>query len=332
MSKVIIVQNSAFQIYRYIRSNADRNILDKDNIKPTASSRVPKKMTAKDLKSAIENNYATHSLLGLADTRLDVLCSNKNQYRMPGINLHYTKLKLPRNSFWQLSEDLYISSPELLFCQMAEVLSPAMLALLGLELCGTFSLSNIPENRFCKEIRPLTSIDKIRAYIAKLDKLPRKPRYLQKAKEIAKYLADGSASPQESRLWTALCLPPKYGGFGLGGFKMNAKVLLSKEASSLVGAKYIRPDISNEVSKIAIEYDSDAYHDNELQNRKDKMRINALHHDGWKTYNFVPGQFKNVQTFRNLAFDILRANSQSTRIRIRNFDSLNRRLLQELSR
>lgn len=97
---------------------------------------------------------------------------------------------------------------------------------------------------------------------------------------VANLLSDFSASPQESRLYIILTLPRSYGGFGVKNLKFNCRIGLSKEAQTICGKKHIKPDLCNPKTKIAIEYDSDAYHSEISQNRTDKKRLDALMYDG----------------------------------------------------
>lgn len=134
------------------------------------------------------------------------------------------------------------------------------------------------------------------------------------------------ASPQESRIYIILVSSHAQGGFGIRGLQFNRKIELSENAKQQSGQSVIIPDFCNSKTKIAIEYDSSAYHDINAQNQRDKLRINALRHDGWKTFTFVKSHLNNPYAFKNLAEDILKANKQEKRIRTKNVKCLGNNL------
>ena len=76
-----------------------------------------------------------------------------------------------------------------------------------------------------------------------------------------------------------LATPHQKGGFGIKNLAFNKTIEISKTAQEICMQKTIMPDLSNEKKKIAIEYDSNAFHNEIKQNNKDKLRINALKHD-----------------------------------------------------
>ena len=103
---------------------------------------------------------------------------------------------------------------------------------------------------------------------------------MAKTKKVAMELKSNSASPQESRLFIKLCLPRKYGSYGVKGFVFNKPIKLSQRSYNILGQTTIKPDLVNEATKVAIEYDSAAFHENSEQNKRDKLRLDALHNDG----------------------------------------------------
>lgn len=230
----------------------------------------------------------------------------------------------------KFEDNVYVASPELLLCEMAKSLSLEKMILLIMELCGTYTFDNNDPHSMYTSVKPVTTIEKVLDYASKLYGKPQKKMSRTKIYKAAKIAANNSASPQESRLFILLCGPREIGGYGIKNMRLNCEICLSPRASQILGQKYIRPDISNVARKIAIEYDSDMFHDNAQQNRKDKLRLDALVQDGWKIYSFVPGQIKNFKSFDNMAKMILSANMQSERIRTRNFYNKQKELMKKL--
>lgn len=258
---------------------------------------------------------------------LDLLISNHTGiHSSKQINFKFSGAKFPFGSFVKFKNNIYISSPELLFFQLASVLNETKLFLLGLEFCGKYSISKDSPNGFVTNINPLTTPEKINNYLKLLSKENKYLPYMSIAKKVAKELKSNSASPQESRLFIKLCLPRKYGSYGARGFVFNKQIKLSQRSYDILGQTTIKPDLVNGTTKVAIEYDSSAFHDNADQNTKDKLRWDAMHNDGWKLFNFIPAQMKDVYKFDAMAKSILLANKQDCRIKTNNFISKRKKL------
>lgn len=270
----------------------------------------------KELDSALE------PYKGILKGDIDLLIPNNAvQHNLQGYKFHRIKYKIPKGSFLKLDENIYISSPEFMFCQLAETCSWEQLALIGMEICGRYSIDPQDSGNFVNNCMPITTPKKISNYIKLLKKDNSYIHGLRNAEFVATLLSSNSYSPQESRLFIILTAPHKVGGFGIKNLVLNQSVSLSKESVEICGQDIIFPDISNPDKRIAIEYDSDTFHDDTNQNRRDKLRINALKHDKWNVFNFVTSQIHSKESFFNMAIDILKANGQESRIRNKSFNA-----------
>lgn len=271
MSNPFISNSSAFKLYRIAQSK--KLSIEKLNQKIIPSSEM--RFTEKMLREAnIEPQI-------LNCGKLDILVASQNSiHNSEKLNFHCYQRKFPPGSFCKVDKRLYVSSPEFLFCQMSNEIPIEKLMLLGYELCGTYSLDNSSESGFVVNARALTSPAEIEKFIQQLKKCTPNYRGIKKANRAVKYIKSGSASPKESRLSIILCAPRTLGGFGIANCVLNNPVKLSKSAKIICGQEFVKPDISIPKNKIAIEYDSDVFHNNDEQNRKDKKRIDALQHDG----------------------------------------------------
>ena len=93
----------------------------------------------KDLDSMLE------AYKGIFRGNIDLLIPNNAvQHKLHGYSFHRIKYKLPSGSFLKLEENIYVSCPELMFCQIAETCSWEQLALIGMEICGRYYID--PEN------------------------------------------------------------------------------------------------------------------------------------------------------------------------------------------
>ena len=128
---------------------------------------------------------------------------------------------LPDDSFLNLGDGLFLPAPEPLFLELAEVLPVPVHALLGYELCGTFSRDPLRPRTgdVTLDLSPLTSVERIERFV-------RSCRYCgdtRQALATLAYVADNAWSPMEALLATMLSLPVVELGYGLGPVTLNAR-------------------------------------------------------------------------------------------------------------
>lgn len=270
MNYVYISHSSAFFIYRELRKAK----------KPLVAKNLNTRILPK--KSPLTNNQLVSQIHKFCKlSQIDIMLSSKDHcFSTSNVSRHLYANKFPSGSFLQISENLAIVSPKLLFCLMANVLDMTSLFLLGLEICGSFCIAPEDEHGFIGSLQPLTSSAEILKFIDSLNNVYSNFRGIKRSRKIAKLIADGSASPQESRLYITLCAPRYLGGYGITGVCLNKPIHLSHTGASVCGQNMLVPDLSIVKNKIAIEYDSDSFHDNSDQNNKDKRRLDAYAHEG----------------------------------------------------
>lgn len=321
MNNIFISHTSAFEFLRYNRNDLTPTKIAASSIMPNHKTKFSTEFT----------NDALKPFEGIISKPINLLLQNKNSfYTYKNYKIHIYKNNLPTGSFNKISNNIYIASPELTFLQLAETLPFEKLLLLGLEMCGTYSIDNESEYGFVSQREPYTSANKINNYIKQVRLQQNCYKNIRKASLAAKTLADNCASPQEALLYTMLASPRKYGGFGIKNIKLNKKIYLSKSGQKICGQKIIIPDLSIRTNKIAIEYDSDTFHDNQRQNRRDKLRIDALINDGWHVITFVPIQNGDFEPYSELAIKIMKLNNQDTRITRKDFEIENYKLMKSL--
>lgn len=271
MQYSIIGNFASLNVYRHLRSTGQmRKLLEFNNEKFIESSNNPELTFQSRLVPLIED-------LG----KLDLIIFNKKQaFSHQDLSFHCYKNLFPSGSFMVLDNGVLISSPELTFCMLANVCPVEHLLMYGLEMCGTYSMPVIEGEEFTNELAPITNSQKILKYVKKLEKAYPRFKGIRKAKYASELLSNFSASPRESMLYIVLSMSRKFGGFAIKGIELNRAISLSKDAAKICGQKTIIPDLSIKNKKIAIEYDSNQFHDNSRQNIKDKNRMNAFAHDG----------------------------------------------------
>lgn len=310
MVKIFICHKSALLIYRNNRNKLYPDVFSKTHAQPNFSEHYHKKEIMELIKP-----YQT-----ITNNKYDFLVKNKGSTHLAkDIKFHVHKSNFPPNSFLKLSENLYISSPELVLCQLAESCTLVTLWQVVLEFCGTYSIDKDCNTGFHSMKSPLTSYTKLIRYIKQYKKHYSNLRGVKNLSQIVTMLKGKSASPQESSLYTILTASRSMGGFAIKNLILNESVNLSKKAQNIGKQQNIIPDISNPKNKLAIEYDSTLFHNNLDQNERDKLRLGALQHDKWQVFSIVYKQIKSPDTLYNIAIDILKANNQDPRIATKNF-------------
>lgn len=160
---------------------------------------------------------------------------------------------IPKRSYLDLRNGLHIPCPELLFLELASIMSTPSLALLGYELCGSYARD--PQNPRMAEVvygvEPATSVEKISAYLSKSGRR----RQVLLARHALSYVADNAWSPLEAIVALLACLPAHELGYELGSVALNVR---HEGATKLVelGCKGSRvPDIEIVGTCVGFNYD-----------------------------------------------------------------------------
>ena len=154
-----------------------------------------------------------------ADNRFHILVpSTSMMCRSKAHTSHLAAHPLPAGSLAQISQDVFVASPNLVFVQHGASLPWLQLTLLGCELCGKYSLPPKSHSGMAK-CAPIVHASDLSRFI---DRLPRM-RGAAAAKQVLKWVPDFSASPMESAIYLLFTLPVRRGGYGLVPPSMNPK-------------------------------------------------------------------------------------------------------------
>lgn len=233
---------------------------------------------------------------------------------LPDLCIHQVS-HYPFGTLLQIGRDIYVSSPELCFTQIACDLSFLETIMLGGVLCGSFALDPTRPSGL-GERNPLTSIAQIRAF---LDKNPGR-RGAAIARSALRFLPDKAASPPEVFLRMVLTLPGRYGGFGIPGSESNCAVSLSKRAQKYAERSYLVPDLLWPEAKLIIEYDSNAEHLAGSQVTADAKRRMALETDGYTLITVTTRQLARAQSMKDVAEEACRRLGRRCRTRSQVFE------------
>ena len=166
---------------------------------------------------------------------------------------------LPSKSFIEVMPGLAISSPELLFLEMAGCLSKHELIMLGNELCGTFSRNpRDPLNSDAAlHLKPLTTKAKMQSYCQQVKWSKNSARAL----EALELVADNAWAPSESIVATLLNLPLAEFGYELGPCVLNERVFTPESLARVTEAGSRTPDILLRETHVGINYDGSVHLD-----------------------------------------------------------------------
>jgi len=225
---------------------------------------------------------------------------------------HVCSKTLPGGTFVNAGNDLYVSSPEFCFLQMAGEYPLAKLIALGIELCGTYSQpdkASICErqdegqvifDQLLYNLPPLTSKKKLLAFIDRMGGWIGQPQALK----ALRYISDGSGSPMETILFILLTLPYRYGGYGLPMPELNGCIYPRKGALPFAGRSFYRGDLLWREAGVVVEYNSDMVHANTDSIAMDAIRRGDLALCGISEVTVIKRQLYCIELFDKVARQI----------------------------
>lgn len=162
-------------------------------------------------------------------------------------------------SFVELGEGLFIPCPELLFLELAEVMEPEPLALVGYELCGSFS-RDPASPRFGQvtyDLPPVTTVEKIARYLQSHGRVPG----CHLAREVIGCVRDNAWSVPESVVALMVRMPAALLGYGMGDILLNAREPNASELVALGCRESRVPDMEFVGTCLGFNYDGGGHLD-----------------------------------------------------------------------
>ncbi|WP_180326743.1 DUF559 domain-containing protein [Raoultibacter phocaeensis] len=240
--------------------------------------------------------------------------------------LHVCTSRLAGTSFYRLENDVCISAPALAFIHQAAQRNDLIFLLqLGYELCGTYQswLTGVP-TRY--QVKPLASVRALRCYVSKNPSL----KGARKAQHAIRYLADGSASPRETKQAIVFGLPMRYGGYGLGIPRMNYEVHANKAARAISGKSSFRCDLCWPEHKLDVEYQSRECHEGEESRLADSRRTNALMAMGWTVVGITNDELDSFAATETIAQTLRRHLGKRSQPRVSDYHARKLKLRRQL--
>lgn len=279
-ARLYISHNSALFFWR---TNPPQYILDDLDTNIRALRGCPSRKEQVDKFALSEAEFGSFPI--------DVLVPEDGPRPCSVLKYHPQRHQLPAHSLLPLRDGIFVSSPSLCFVHLCTQLSFVEAAELGMELCGTYALRP-SEGLFSRPYQ----LERAALLLSKSRKWQNMDG-IKLARRVAQYIADGSASPMESKLYLLLSLPQKYGGYNLPKPKLNATLDLPVRERTVLRQEAVRPDFLWPERKLVVEYDG-GYHDDQAQTIKDEKRRVVL-----ETMGYTVVALKKQHVYDPLAFD-----------------------------
>lgn len=238
-----------------------------------------------------------------------------------GIECHVWGAPLPTGAVQQISDNVFVSTPEQLLLECARARHETALATkldvirLGFRLCGTYSLAACDAGEDgIAERQPLTSVAALRRYL-----LQGGIRGGEHAASLLAHVLEGSASPRETTLAMQLSLPHHLGCFQLGAPRLNYPIDIDEALLVAGGSRSYRIDLCYPDERLAIEYDGGG-HANPQRIARDAQRRNDLAHMGWRVITVTSRQLGSREAMLGIARDVASGRGERLRIRSCSFD------------
>lgn len=243
----------------------------------------------------------------------DITISDHNmRFSNGGKKVHACVLDLPANAITERNGKK-VASPELLFLQLANRLNIHRLILLGLQMCS------FPPGEPSKAI--MTKKKLIR-FLAETSG----HRGHRRSLRAAKYLEDGSASIMESIAFMILSLPHALGGYGLDGVVFNHEISIKGSTLPHFKQRCCFVDLYYKQAKIAVEYESFAYHSRPSELGKDAIRSAILNRKGIKVLHMNTIQIYDHLACRDFAHVLATCLGRRIQIRAKEFAKMHTQL------
>ncbi len=211
--------------------------------------------------------------------------------RIPQRVVHQSNAPLPEESLVCIENGLMVSSPEHLYLQAASYLDRLDLSWFASELCALFSIH--PSNTGgLLPARPLTTVKKLEKYLA--GAVDMHAYGAKKALSSLRYAIDGAASRREIACAMRMFLPRAQGGRNIPKPVLNFGIPIDKRLSAVHGWKTVSVDIAWPNARLALEYDSDAYHLDPRRRARDNDKRAVLEQMGWRVIPLSTKQFDSL--------------------------------------
>ena len=265
-------------------------------------------------RSEIEEARASHP--AFSSRSLDVLVASPAcRRKLKNTAFRVWSAQAPSSSFVKVGSGCYVSTPESCFLQLSRILGFEQSLKVGMELCGTYALSENGSGFVVKDWNDRCTSARAVSRFAELA-LSRGVRGARRAARLSSLLATGSHSPAETNVYLLLCLPKRHGGYGMYKPLLNPALKLSGNGFRLLDTEkdrgadpfdpVRRPDLFWSNSRIALEYESDMAHSGKEKLLGDSRRRGDFEKAGIHVLTLTSRQLYNEQAFDKMARTLMR--------------------------
>ena len=204
-------------------------------------------------------------------------------------------------SFSQISDNVYVLSPEATFEQVAQGLSVPRRVLLGMEFCGSYAPSVLTgEHVF--DLAPLSRARELTRYCESLPHT--KGSKVHELLGCLRWVVDDSASLMESVVVVLLVLPYKYGGYGVKAPLMNIGLDGAGKQVPPKTRGCVMPDVIWLRDRLSLEYNGKDSHSTEGDYEHDSDRKERLERLGYRVIPVSGQKGYDVEAFHELALEV----------------------------
>ena len=238
-----------------------------------------------------------------------------------GCVAHGLCVDLPSGSLWKVAPGVAAVGPELALIQCAaRAQGYGMRETLGLrpprrrtrrrmgehpdavdvlmlcyELCGSYALGR--GGGLVTHKTALTTVASVEEACAGFDHVPG----VRTLRAVLPFALDCARSPMEARLALVLCLPMRFGGYGLPWPRLNVELDARPAATDHHDSERITPDLYWDFARYAIEYDSRAEHERASARDGDSIRRSTMRLLGIDVDTVRTAQLLDLPHMDNLA-------------------------------
>ena len=285
------------QCYPTNRTPKDR-LLTAHNA-PTPSSELA--CNDANIRDAI-SRFSDYSLLA-ADNRCHTVAFSEQNRRDSSIHsVHVWNGRIPTGSFFEFHDGVFLESPECMFMRAATILDLVSLIAFGDELCGYFSFDPRDKRGFRKRLKPLTSKAQLERYLT----CAQGCRGLKRAKVALPFVIENCASPMEVFDEMTMCLPYRYGGYGIPRPEMNLLVPLNERAMRIAKREKCYLDMGWRRKSLDVEHHGKLDHSSVEDRASDRARVNGLKEMGYEVIELTYDQIDDLIAYEHIICRISR--------------------------
>lgn len=248
-------------------------------------------------KAEVEDALS-NELSGLTSPLHLVVGLHASRRAFEGVVCHTWEGRLPDQAFWRTgrARDIYVSTPEFAFLQMAPSHTTTHLIARGFEACGSFWPTERDVRGFGTR-DALTTPDALGRMLHKMEAA----QGVRKARQAVRHVLAGAASPMEAALAMLLCLPCSMGGYGLPHPCLNRSVEVPLKYRDRIAQRFFSCDLFWDGARLDVEYDSSMFHAGPQDLVRDSIRRDALALLGISVITVTSGQIHDVDRFDGVA-------------------------------